>query len=540
MGFERSRAQLRDRRVEPSVGRQGQGLRATIQARLVVGAARDPCEAEADRIAAAVVNGLRGPPALMRSAVGASRIRLNPAAEGSRSGVDAVDDEIGSRIHPAGSGAPSDGADFGSNLSSVQLHTGPTVDGPTRRLDTVTFAAGRNIFLRHGAYTPQPRAGPKIVDHELAHVVQQSGVQRCPDGVIQRFADEDPGPEWSDTDAILAADRHINAEFLKNLYPTYYRTNKKVRGQRRSDYAKKLDRVGSGGTTTVGGRLYSKLGKAPKADYLNQPIDLTTFNRWVASNAKYWIDSQERYDIPSEPNAREQHKPKQSKHAKETGESALKAGDYFHVYNKSADTTAKKGAALKGAARRVIVNVATQNDAFQTAQALTKLFEPTGDADDISPWIREFKVYLSNNPTTSEIKKDKIVVYYRIPGGAQPGPDTVGDRIVEAVWNAVPKSSLISEFAPFYAQVGPGIAWAEEAKYHSNLRGSFTQSRTALIAAVIHENATVATPAEFIRLVDDKFRANNVDPDRPAQHTSADTASATTPPALTKLSPEAK
>ncbi len=64
---------------------------------------------------------------------------------------------------------------FGADFSQVSLHTDAQADQLNRQLSARAFTTGRDIFFRQGAYTPGSAAGKQLLAHELTHVVQQGG-----------------------------------------------------------------------------------------------------------------------------------------------------------------------------------------------------------------------------------------------------------------------------------------------------------------------------------------------------------------------------
>src|SRR5262249_22000230 len=78
-----------------------------------------------------------------------------------------------------GGGAPLASADlarysaaFGHDFSSVRIHP----EHPAAaQLDARAFTVGQQIAFAPGEYRPGTTAGDRLVAHELAHVVQQSG-----------------------------------------------------------------------------------------------------------------------------------------------------------------------------------------------------------------------------------------------------------------------------------------------------------------------------------------------------------------------------
>jgi len=222
--------------------------------------------------------------------------------------------------------------------------------------------------------------------------------------------------------------------------------------------------------------------------------------------------------------------------------------DYYHVFNKNYEKSNKIGSR-----RRIVFNLQSQQDGLKLANMFIRRFRsmPAETATAVAPaataaatsagaasaasvnapattdfarHIPEFKVYLGNiihwqNTALAfmrvePIKLDKFVVYYDHVDG--PKADWVRDGIVAAVQatGVKPGGSL----AAFYATVASGIAWAEEPKYHSEMKGSFTESRAALIAAVVKANEKIADFGTFVSLVMTQFFAKGVDMRQPHLH----------------------
>jgi len=73
----------------------------------------------------------------------------------------------GAALHPAAQAGFSAGFNF--DFTGLRIHSGPDVDRAAARLGVPAYAWGSNI-----AVTPGAAADPRIVAHELAHVVQQN------------------------------------------------------------------------------------------------------------------------------------------------------------------------------------------------------------------------------------------------------------------------------------------------------------------------------------------------------------------------------
>lgn len=271
-------------------------------------------------------------------------------------------------------------------------------------------------------------------------------------------------------------------------------------------------------------RLYGLMGKG-SAGYVRKPL---TSEQWQAFKAQpnaringqnvsayrqAWADHHAAYDKWSTDDSDTGPAPTPPPGPEDNDES-IAAGDYFHVHNQLRD----KGIDPKGRARRIIVNVKTQEAGLKVAGAMNGLF-----TDPVAgPNLREYKIYLSGSDEEADknkqVKHDKLVIYYAA-ADSDDGSDAVGDRIVEAIDGSITKDDVDESFAPFYSRISPGIAWAEEPKqYVERLKGSFTRTRSDIIASVITRKAQIPTKEEFFQLVDLALIDKQVDPLRPHRH----------------------
>ena len=72
---------------------------------------------------------------------------------------------------------------LGHDFSHVRLHTGPIAARAAHSLRARAYTQGQHIVFGAGQYAPHSVAGRRLLAHELAHVVQQSGLN---DDVIYR------------------------------------------------------------------------------------------------------------------------------------------------------------------------------------------------------------------------------------------------------------------------------------------------------------------------------------------------------------------
>ncbi|MGD9535597.1 MAG: DUF4157 domain-containing protein [Alphaproteobacteria bacterium] len=172
-----------------------------MQRKPAIGAATDPLEREADRIAEQIVRGdgiaATAPPA-------APTIQRKCAACAAEDETvrrqEEEDDDI--RLKPS-EGCPSCGGDaqagaaqatralsaggtplapglrayfeprLGHDLSDVRLHVDGATGASARRIHARAYTLGSDIGFAPGAYAPESTAGRRLIAHELGHVVQQ-------------------------------------------------------------------------------------------------------------------------------------------------------------------------------------------------------------------------------------------------------------------------------------------------------------------------------------------------------------------------------
>jgi Domain of unknown function (DUF4157) len=78
---------------------------------------------------------------------------------------------------------------FGRDFSNVRIHDDARAHDNARNLSARAYAAGDHIVFGEGSYRPETPSGRALIAHELAHSVQQAGVQMKADGAIPTGAD---------------------------------------------------------------------------------------------------------------------------------------------------------------------------------------------------------------------------------------------------------------------------------------------------------------------------------------------------------------
>ncbi len=67
---------------------------------------------------------------------------------------------------------------FGHDFSQVRVHTDSRAADSAREINAHAYTVGSDIAFAAGRYQPETSAGRQLLAHELAHTIQQSGLQR--------------------------------------------------------------------------------------------------------------------------------------------------------------------------------------------------------------------------------------------------------------------------------------------------------------------------------------------------------------------------
>lgn len=170
----------------PSPRHASRPVPVPVQPKLMVGAADDGAEREADRVARTVVASLRRGGADDHGVAGDAAIVARPATRIRRASTigaagGEVDQDFESRVRSArggGAALPTEvghqmqGA-FGADFSGVRLHSDSRSHALNSRIRARAFTTGSDIFLGGAAPSLATAAGAELLAHELTHVVQQ-------------------------------------------------------------------------------------------------------------------------------------------------------------------------------------------------------------------------------------------------------------------------------------------------------------------------------------------------------------------------------
>lgn len=79
---------------------------------------------------------------------------------------------------------------FGRDFSGVRVHRGPEAERSAEALSARAFTTGHDIAFGAARFQPATSDGRRLIAHELAHVVQQSGNRGPGPNLVQRSPDE--------------------------------------------------------------------------------------------------------------------------------------------------------------------------------------------------------------------------------------------------------------------------------------------------------------------------------------------------------------
>jgi hypothetical protein len=145
-----------------------------------------PAERQADRIADQVVDGQTSETSA--SAMAAVRPAPGPAGDEAQAVPASVQDTIalpGRPLEPALRHGMEQR--FAHDFSKVRVHADALAQRSAQDVNANAYAAGSHVVFAAGQYAPETREGRRLLAHELAHVVQQSGTsQQAAGASVQR------------------------------------------------------------------------------------------------------------------------------------------------------------------------------------------------------------------------------------------------------------------------------------------------------------------------------------------------------------------
>ena len=154
-------------------GKQNRAKPVVLQKQLAIGAADDPLEREADRVADQVMA------APAHSAVSGAPLRIQRFQNQGGGQMDkapaSVERVLASSGRPLEPGLRRDMEQrFGHDFSRVRLHTDAEAGRSAQDVNASAYTAGHNIVFGMGRFAPGTHEGRRLIAHELTHVVQQN------------------------------------------------------------------------------------------------------------------------------------------------------------------------------------------------------------------------------------------------------------------------------------------------------------------------------------------------------------------------------
>ena len=173
-----------------------------VQTNLAVGKTNDPSEQEADATADKVMRMPSSQQSVIQRKCAhceeqekAQRKPLAPfIQQKGTAGGTMASEAVSSKISTTkGSGDSMDNSTksfmesrFGTDFSSVKIHTGNEAIQMNRELGAKAFTVGSDIYFNQGQYQPESNSGKHLLAHELTHTVQQGAISPKAQTKIQK------------------------------------------------------------------------------------------------------------------------------------------------------------------------------------------------------------------------------------------------------------------------------------------------------------------------------------------------------------------
>ncbi len=165
---------------------------SAIQPKLEISEPGDPLEVQADAVADRVVDQLHAGSSAPVGDISPTRSQgIARASSGSSPAASGLNLSGG-----GGSPLPQDTrtsmeSSFGADFSGVRVHDDDAARQMSTNISAKAFTHGQDIYFSGGSYNPGTQAGDRLLAHELAHVVQQSGGARRIDRTEDTTGDSD-------------------------------------------------------------------------------------------------------------------------------------------------------------------------------------------------------------------------------------------------------------------------------------------------------------------------------------------------------------
>ena len=217
---------------------------ATVQPKLTASRPGDTYELEADRVADQVMRMPKATAPFRRLRTESSRLDVSPLIQrqvnateeeeededvlqakgldgqtavvtpGMAAGVDSVVESGGAALDPLTRGDME--SRFGYDFGSVKVHTGADAAESARSVNARAYTIGRDIVFGAGQYRQGSTEASRLLAHELAHVVQQTGAGGAPGAVRLQLASEGTRLITPDVERAMRADIDTIVTVLKS------------------------------------------------------------------------------------------------------------------------------------------------------------------------------------------------------------------------------------------------------------------------------------------------------------------------------------
>lgn len=233
-----------------------------IQPKLIIGQPNDVYEREADAMADRVIStpvqeSLRSPSENSQQGIQKQAItdknnevndpQIEPLLASTKTGGRPLEPEVLEEME----------GKFDADFTHVRVHTNKTAAELSNSLNAKAFTHGQHIYFNSGNYDPISTEGKRLLAHELAHVIQQTG--RAERKLIQRANDGEENSEniikvkkkgayygtWLD---LNASPRHLNIPKvsipeIKSRHSSLYKSTKLIVRRESRDESKTKQRT---------------------------------------------------------------------------------------------------------------------------------------------------------------------------------------------------------------------------------------------------------------------------------------------------------
>lgn len=150
-----------------------------LQSKPKLGAANDPAEGEAERVADQVMR-VPAPvdPPILRQTEDDDELVQTKSSSGAEPTPQGATDTVAESVRAGGTPLPSSERAFfeprfGRDFRDVRVHADPDAADAARSINARAFTLGNDIGFAGGAYDTGSAEGRRLIAHELTHVVQQ-------------------------------------------------------------------------------------------------------------------------------------------------------------------------------------------------------------------------------------------------------------------------------------------------------------------------------------------------------------------------------